>query len=498
MLMQPPDPARATEAGVDRPHARLREIPYNYTSFSDREIVIRLLGEDAWQVLLALRAERRTGRSARMLYEVLGDIWVVARNPYLQDDLLEDPNRRAALTADLNHRLVEIDKRRARYTGDAARESDPAARAQLEARDEKVAFLLARARGAVRRFAGEFEETAALRQRAMRRLARSTRRDNVQFDGLARVSHVTDATDWRVEYPFVVVSPDSEDEVAAVVRDCIELGLTIIPRGGGTGYTGGAVPLVKHSAVINTEKLEALGRSRDDADRRRRARGADDPLRRGRGDETRDGRGRKRRLRVRRRSHLRGGLLHRRERRDERRREESGALGHRARQPRVVADGRSGRPLGRGHAARPQPRQDPRRAGGAVLDPALRARRPHRRRRAARARGPGPAVPQGRPRQGRHRQVPRRVAGRAEGGLRRDHHLGALHPAQDAEGDPDGVPRVLRPGPRFGAVDRRDQGLPRRAPRRHPRRPRAPRRALSQGRRLRDESAPRRDGRRWC
>ena len=259
MLMQPPDPARAAEVGVDRPHARLREIPYNYTSFSDREIVIRLLGEDAWQALLALRAERRTGRSARMLYEVLGDIWVVARNPYLQDDLLEDPNRRAALTADLNHRLAEIDKRRARYTGDAARESDPAARAQLEARDEKVAFLLARARGAVRRFAGEFEETAALRQRAMRRLARSTRRDNVQFDGLARVSHVTDATDWRVEYPFVVVSPDSEDEVAAVVRDCIELGLTIIPRGGGTGYTGGAVPLVKHSAVINTEKLEALG-----------------------------------------------------------------------------------------------------------------------------------------------------------------------------------------------------------------------------------------------
>ncbi len=26
--------------------ARLREIPYNYTSFSDREIVLRLLGED--------------------------------------------------------------------------------------------------------------------------------------------------------------------------------------------------------------------------------------------------------------------------------------------------------------------------------------------------------------------------------------------------------------------------------------------------------------------
>ncbi len=259
MLMQPPDPARATDAGLERTHARLREIPYNYTSFSDREIVIRLLGEEAWQALLALRAERRTGRSARMLYEVLGDIWVVSRNPYLQDDLLEDPKRRAALIDALHHRLGEIDKRRDRYAADAAQLGDPAARAQFEGRDAKVAFLLERARTAVKRFAGEFEETAALRQRVMRRLARSTRRDNVQFDGLARVSHVTDATDWRVEYPFVVISPDDEDEVAAIVRDCIELGLTIIPRGGGTGYTGGAVPLVKNAAVINTEKLEALG-----------------------------------------------------------------------------------------------------------------------------------------------------------------------------------------------------------------------------------------------
>ena len=43
-----------------QPAARLREIPYNYTSFSDREIVIRFLGEDIWQVLNALRAERKT------------------------------------------------------------------------------------------------------------------------------------------------------------------------------------------------------------------------------------------------------------------------------------------------------------------------------------------------------------------------------------------------------------------------------------------------------
>jgi hypothetical protein len=85
---------------------RLREIPYNYTSFSDREIVMRLLGARAWDLLDQLRSERRTGRSARMLYEVLGDIWVVQRNPYLEDDLLENPKRRQMLIDALHHRLA--------------------------------------------------------------------------------------------------------------------------------------------------------------------------------------------------------------------------------------------------------------------------------------------------------------------------------------------------------------------------------------------------------
>src|ERR1700675_2643388 len=90
---------------------RLREIPYNYTSFSDREIVIRLLGEESWALLDELRSKRQTGRSARMLYEVLGDIWVVRRNPYPQDDMLDNPKRRTLLIDALEHRLNEIEKR---------------------------------------------------------------------------------------------------------------------------------------------------------------------------------------------------------------------------------------------------------------------------------------------------------------------------------------------------------------------------------------------------
>jgi FAD/FMN-containing dehydrogenase/Fe-S oxidoreductase len=236
-----PDHGRRHE---DRePESRLREIPYNYTSLADREIVIRLLGEDAWAVLDDLRAERRTGRSARMLYEVLGDIWVVDRNPYLQDDLLDNPKRRRQLIEALHHRLRELEKRR-----DAAD----------EVRDAKVGQLLRAAGEAVSRFERRFTELEQMRRRARRLFIKHTREDNIRFDAFSRVAHITDATDWRVELPFLVLAPDTEAETAALVRDCIELGLTVIPRGGGTGYTGGAVPLTPWAAVINTEKLETL------------------------------------------------------------------------------------------------------------------------------------------------------------------------------------------------------------------------------------------------
>ena len=215
---------------------RIREIPYNYTSYTDREIVIRLLGDEAWQILQDLRGQRKTGRSARMLFEVLGDIWVVVRNPYLVDDLLEHPKRRVALVREMRHRLNEIRKRR-----DDNRQVD---------------VLVAAAEKAVERFDSSFDETSQKRHQILDRLSKITKPHNIMFDGLARVTHVTDATDWRVEYPFVVVNPDTEAEIAPLVRALIELDLVIIPRGGGTGYTGGAVPLDANSAVINTEKLD--------------------------------------------------------------------------------------------------------------------------------------------------------------------------------------------------------------------------------------------------
>src|SRR6185295_3782663 len=97
-----------------------------------------------------------------MLYEVLGDIWVVQRNPYLQDDLLDNPKRLDALIEALRHRLSQVEARRRVHGADS---------------DEigaKVTQLLEAAHEAVDAFEREFEETARLRKRAIRRLARVT------------------------------------------------------------------------------------------------------------------------------------------------------------------------------------------------------------------------------------------------------------------------------------------------------------------------------------
>ena len=177
---------------------RIREIPYNYTSFSDREIVIRFLGEAGWQIIEQLRNQRRTGRSARMLFEVLGDIWVIQRNPFIQGDLLDNPKRWQALLQALYHRLDQVVAR--------ADGNDQALQLERETRQ------------AVVKFEQSLLEQKHLREQLTKRLARHCHPDNICFDGLARVSHATDATDWRVEMPLAVLNPDSNAEIHAMVQ----------------------------------------------------------------------------------------------------------------------------------------------------------------------------------------------------------------------------------------------------------------------------------------
>jgi glycolate oxidase subunit GlcD len=74
-------------------------------------------------------------------------------------------------------------------------------------------------------------------------------------------AYVKDETETRliVGSCAAVVEPRSTEEVAAVVRWAYEHEVPVVPRGGGTGYAGGAVPFAG-SVVVSLAKLTAFRR----------------------------------------------------------------------------------------------------------------------------------------------------------------------------------------------------------------------------------------------
>ncbi|WP_299239375.1 FAD-linked oxidase C-terminal domain-containing protein [Sulfurihydrogenibium sp.] len=75
-------------------------------------------------------------------------------------------------------------------------------------------------------------------------------------DEMNRMLYSYDAT--RLSFPpDVVVIPESEEDVKKVVKICYEEGVPITPRGAGSGYTGGAIP-VKGGVLISFEKMDKI------------------------------------------------------------------------------------------------------------------------------------------------------------------------------------------------------------------------------------------------
>ena len=67
--------------------------------------------------------------------------------------------------------------------------------------------------------------------------------DGVVDDADGRRPYETDALTAYRQMPLVVVLPTSTAQVAAVLRACWEMGVKVVPRGAGTGLSGGALPL---------------------------------------------------------------------------------------------------------------------------------------------------------------------------------------------------------------------------------------------------------------
>jgi len=215
-----------------------REIPFNYTSAGDRQALSLLLGPEIVRMLDELRERRVTGRSAKLLMGIIGEILIHRRNPYLFQELVDSSARR--------HRLFE----RALSELNTIAETGHG--------EAKVVAIIAAVREQVERFRLAIEKTPELRRRMKRELGAVVGAKNVLFDPFSLAAHATDATDWRLHLPVAVITPDQESQVAPLITAIAALDLHVIPRGAGTGLTGGAVPLKSRCVIINMEKLNHI------------------------------------------------------------------------------------------------------------------------------------------------------------------------------------------------------------------------------------------------
>ncbi|HEY8536342.1 MAG TPA: FAD-binding oxidoreductase, partial [Vicinamibacterales bacterium] len=75
-------------------------------------------------------------------------------------------------------------------------------------------------------------------------------------DEASRLKYGTDAL-LRGQPADVVVVPGNTADVAAVMRLCARHRVPVVPRGAGTGYTGGAVPLAG-GVVLSLERFNRI------------------------------------------------------------------------------------------------------------------------------------------------------------------------------------------------------------------------------------------------
>ncbi len=204
-----------------------------------------MLGERAWSCLEELRSQRITGRSARLVMRFIGDLFILHRNPFLFQELLDSRKRRRQFFQTAAEDLEHIRKATDKYQGE-------------DKRDKRVFELLDLCAKELELLRNKLRSTPEQRALFSRKFGAVIGRENVFFDPFSLISHATDATDWRLHLPLVVLRPGKEEEVVPLLQVAEELGVKVIPRGGGTGLTGGAVPVCGNCVIINTEKLTRI------------------------------------------------------------------------------------------------------------------------------------------------------------------------------------------------------------------------------------------------
>ncbi len=110
----------------------------------------------------------------------------------------------------------------------------------------------------LRRFWEEFKEEEAFKKEVIARLKSIIPEEHIYTSPNSLIECSTDATDLRVELPMLIVAPGSTEEIKKIVLLANEMGFYIVPRGGGSGLTGGAVPIRRKTIVMSLSRMKKI------------------------------------------------------------------------------------------------------------------------------------------------------------------------------------------------------------------------------------------------
>ncbi len=103
-----------------------------------------------------------------------------------------------------------------------------------------------------------FLDDQEFKAQVIKTISRQMSRDKIVTTPNTIIECSTDATDLRMELPMMVLFPENTTEIQSIVRLANETGFAIIPRGGGSGLTGGAIPAMRRCVILSLSRMKQI------------------------------------------------------------------------------------------------------------------------------------------------------------------------------------------------------------------------------------------------
>ncbi|MFP4399923.1 MAG: FAD-binding and (Fe-S)-binding domain-containing protein [Desulfonatronovibrio sp.] len=103
-----------------------------------------------------------------------------------------------------------------------------------------------------------FLDDQEFKGQVIKNLSRHMPRKNIVTTPNNIIECSTDATDLRMELPMMVLFPESTAEIQAIVKLANDMEFAVVPRGGGSGLTGGAIPAMRRCVILSMSRMKQI------------------------------------------------------------------------------------------------------------------------------------------------------------------------------------------------------------------------------------------------